>query len=53
MISMKFDWHKRGFVGAKELYREHAIAYPNHSSKTCGGSEAFISAIILINVGKN
>ena len=38
---------KRGFVGAKVFYREHAIAYSNHSLKTCGGPEAFTSTTIF------
>ena len=31
---------KRGFFGAKVFCSEHAIAYPNHSFKTCGDPEA-------------
>ena len=41
---------KRGFDGAKVFYMEHALAYPNHTFRTCGGPETFTSAIILNNV---
>ena len=34
---------KRDFVGANVSYREHALAYPNDSFKTCGGPKALTS----------
>ena len=42
---------KRVFVGAKAFYREHTLAYPNQSSKTCGGPEAFTSTTIFKKCG--
>ena len=39
------------FVGAKIFYRKHALAYPNHSSKTCGGPEACTSTTIIKKCG--
>ena len=37
---MKFKLTQTEFVTAKVFYREHAIAYPSHSSKTGGSPEA-------------
>ena len=51
MISTKFDRHKKGFVGAKVFYREHALACPNHSLEICGGPEAFTSTTIFKKYG--
>ena len=36
---------KRGFVGAKEFYREPTLVYHNHGFKACGGLENFTSTI--------
>ena len=37
-----------GFVGAKVFYRERAIAYPDHSFRTCGSPELFTSTTIFM-----
>ena len=41
-----------GFVYANVFYREHALAYPNHSFMTCGGPEASTSATIFKKCGE-
>ena len=51
MISMKFDSHKKRLFGAKVSYREHALAYHNHSFMTCGGPEAFTSTTFCKKCG--
>ena len=33
------------------VYWEHALAYPHHSFKKCGGPEAFTSTIIFEKCG--
>ena len=38
---------KIGFVGVKVFYREHALAYPNHRCRACGGHEAITSTTNL------
>ena len=42
---------KRGFVGAKVSYREHALAYPNHSFMTCGSPLALTSKFFFEKCG--
>ena len=42
---------KIGFVWANEFYRKHALAYPHHSFKTCGGPKAFTSTTMLKKCG--
>ena len=49
---MKLDGHKNNLVATKGLYREHALAYLNHSFKTCGGPEAFTSTTFIKKCGE-
>ena len=42
---------KREFVGAKISYKEHALAYLNHSFKTRGSPEAITSITIFKKYG--
>ena len=37
MISMTFDWHNKCFWWSGDIYREHVLAYTNHSFMTCCG----------------
>ena len=57
-LQQSYDFHeiqltqiKRGFVRVKVSHREHDLAYPNYSLKTCGGPEAFTSATIFKKCG--
>ena len=38
---------QRGFVRVKVFYREHALAYPNHSFMRFGGPEDLSSTTIF------
>ena len=35
----------------QSFYGEHALAYPNHKFKTCGGPEAFTSTTVFDKCG--
>ena len=41
-------WWPRGLHLYHTFYREHALACPNLSSRTCGGPESFISTTIFM-----
>ena len=38
---------KKDLLDQKTFYKEHAIVYPHHTFKTCGGPEAFTCTTII------
>ena len=51
MIFKKLNCRKKMIVGAKVSYWQHALAYPNHCFRACGGPEAFTSTTIFKKCG--
>ena len=51
--SMTFDWHKKWICWSEDIYREHVLAYLNHSFMTCSGYEAITSIPIYYKYGVN